>query len=154
MDLINILSPDAVNAHLSASSKKRLMQEIAQTAEAVYDLPSKDVFNALQARELLGPTGMGNGVAIPHARMSCIDRVKGIFLRLDKAVEYESVDGQPIDLVFALLAPEGAGAEHLKSLARVSRLLRDHEVCEKLRSSDNPAALFAILTADYSSKAA
>lgn len=154
MEMINILSADAVVPQLNASSKKRLLQEIAQVAESVYGLPSKEIFIALQERELLGPTGMGNGVAIPHARLHNLDGVKGVFLRLEKPVDYESVDNQPVDLVFALFAPEGVGADHLKALARVSRTLRDASVCAKLRSSDDPNALFAILTSDQTSKAA
>ena len=154
MELSEILSTDAVISQLNATSKKRLLQEIARVAEDVYGLPSKEIFTALQDRELLGPTGMGNGVAIPHARLSCIDEVKGIFVRLEHPVDYESVDSQPIDLVFALFAPEGAGAMHLKSLARVSRTLRDQTICAKLRSADDINALFAILVTGQTSKAA
>ncbi len=154
MELVDILSAKAVIAQFKATSKKRLMQEIAQVAEAVYALSSKDIFNAIQERELLGPTGMGNGVAIPHARLPNLDTVKGIFIRLESPLNYGAVDEQPVDLVFALFAPEGAGAEHLKALARVSRMLRDPEVCAKLRSSEDPNALFAILTSDKTSKAA
>lgn len=154
MELNEILSAEAVVAQLNASSKKRLLQEIAQKAESSYGLPSKEIFNAMQERELLGPTGMGNGVAIPHARLACMDSVKGVFVRLDKPVDYEAVDRQPVDLVFALFAPKGAGADHLKALARVSRTLRDSDVCAKLRLSEDPSALFAILTADQASKAA
>ncbi len=154
MELVDILSSDATLASLNISSKKRLLQEIAQVAEKVYDLPSKDVFNAMQERELLGPTGMGNGVAIPHARIAGTDTVKGLFLKLEKPIEYEAVDQQPVDMVFALLAPKGAGAEHLKALARVSRLLRNPDICQKLRSSDDASVLFTILTADQASQAA
>ena len=154
MELSEILSAKAVVPQFKATSKKRLLQEIAQVAEAVYGLPSKAVFMALQERELLGPTGVGHGVAIPHARLTSVDSVKGVFVRLDKPLDYESVDRQPVDLVFALFAPEGAGANHLKALARVSRTLRDPSVCAKLRSSDDPNALFAILTEDQTSKAA
>ncbi len=154
MELSRILSAEAVVSQLKATSKKRLLQEIAQVAGAVYALPAREVFGALQERELLGPTGMGNGVAIPHARLAGLDGVKGVFVRLEKPVDYESVDGQPVDLVFGLFAPEGAGADHLKALAQVSRTLRDPAVCAKLRSSDDPNALFAILTAGQASKAA
>jgi len=154
MELSRILSAEAVVAQFKASSKKRLLQEIAQIAETVYGLPSGDTFAAIQERELLGPTGMGNGVAIPHARLSHIDGVKGVFMHLEKPVDYESVDHQPVDLIFALFAPEGSGADHLKALAQVSRTLRDPEICAKLRSSDDPNALFAILTTGQTSKAA
>ncbi len=154
MELNQILSAEAVIPSLNATSKKRLLQDIAQMAEQVYGLPSKEVFLAIQDRELLGPTGMGNGVGIPHARIPVLQDVKGIFVRLDKPVEYESVDHQPVDLVFALFAPLGAGAEHLKALARVSRTLRNPEICAKLRGVSDPAAIYAILTEDQTSKAA
>ena len=154
MELDVILSAEAVIPSLNATSKKRLLQEIAQLAEQVYGLPSKEVFLAIQDRELLGPTGMGNGVAIPHARIQNITDVKGVFVRLDKPIEYESVDHQPVDLVFALFAPKGAGADHLKALARVSRTLRNPDICRKLRGVNDPAALYAILTEDQTSKAA
>lgn len=154
MELIQILSAEAVLAQFKASSKKRLFQEIAQIADSVYGLPSQALLKALQDREILGPTGMGNGVAVPHARLDCIEDVKGVFIRLDKPIEYESIDRQPVDLAFALFAPEGAGAEHLKALARVSRLLRDDSICSKLRSSEDPNALFAIITDAQASKAA
>lgn len=154
MELSEILSADAVVSQLNATSKKRLLQEIARVAESVYGLPGSEIFAALQERELLGPTGMGNGIAIPHARLPFLDEVKGVFIRLEKSVDYESVDRQPVDLVFALFAPEGAGAMHLKSLARVSRTLRDQTICAKLRSSDDAHAMFSILTAVQASKAA
>lgn len=154
MELSEILSAEAVVSQLKATSKKRLLQEVAQVAEAVYGLPSKTIFAALQDRELLGPTGVGLGVAIPHARLAGLDGVKGVFIRAEKPVDYESVDRQPVDLVFALFAPEGVGAEHLRALALVSRTLRDPSVCAKLRSSNDPNALFSILTDDQTSKAA
>ncbi|MEO1918417.1 MAG: PTS IIA-like nitrogen regulatory protein PtsN [Paracoccaceae bacterium] len=154
MELSDILSADAVVSKLNATSKKRLLQEIARVADEVYGLPCTEIFAALQDRELLGATGVGNGVAIPHARLACLDDVKGVFVRLEHPVDYESVDSQPVNLIFALLAPEGAGAMHLKSLARVSRTLRDATVCAKLRSSKDANALFAILTAIQPSKAA
>lgn len=154
MELSEFLSAEAVVSQLKATSKKRLLQEIAQVAEAAYELPSKTIFAALQERELLGPTGVGQGVAIPHARLAGLDGVKGVFIRVEKPVDYESVDRQPVDLVFALFAPEAAGAEHLKALALVSRTLRDAAICAKLRSSNDPNALFAILTDDQTSKAA
>ncbi len=154
MELSQILPAEAVVSQLKATSKKRLMQEIGQVASSAFGMDCREVINAVQERELLGPTGMGNGVAIPHARFPGLDSVKGIFIRLEKPIEYESVDHQPVDLVFVLLAPSGAGADHLKALARVSRTLRDPGICSKLRSTDDPNALFAILTADQASKAA
>lgn len=123
-------------------------------AADLHGLDQLKVFEALQERELLGATGMGKGIAVPHARMPEVDRVLGFFIRLQDAVEFDSVDRQPVDLVFALLAPEDAGADHLKALARVSRTLRSDLVCRNLRSTDDPAALFAILTEPQASQAA
>jgi len=102
----------------------------------------------------LGATGMGKGIAVPHARMADVDRVIGFFTRLDEAVDFDSVDRQPVDLIFTLLAPEDAGADHLKALARVSRTLRDEATCRKLRSTADGAALYAILTETTASQAA
>lgn len=149
-----MLAADAVVAQLKATSKKRLLQELAHLADKVYGLNSAVVFDALQERELLGPTGMGHGVAVPHARLDGLESVKALFARLDRPIDFESVDRRPVDLVCVLLAPEGAGALHLKALARVSRTLRDDAFCEKLRSTDDPAALFAMLTETATSQAA
>ena len=146
MELTEILVPDAVRAATSVSSKKRLLQDISELASDVHGLDVLKICDALQERELLGATGMGKGIAVPHARIADVDRVLGFFIRLDEPVEFESVDRQPVDLIFALLAPEDAGADHLKALARVSRTLRSENVCRKLRSTMDPAALFAILT--------
>lgn len=154
MELTEILVPDAVRVSNSISSKKRLLQEISELSGDLNGLPAQKVFEALQERELLGATGMGKGIAVPHARMADVDRVIGYFFLLDSPIEFESVDKQPVDLVFALLAPEDAGADHLKALARVSRTLRSDLVCRKLRSTNDPAALFAILTEPAASQAA
>ncbi len=112
------------------------------------------IYETLLERERLGSTGVGHGIAIPHGKLAQLTRLHGLFARLDTAVDFESVDDQPVDLVFLLLAPEGAGADHLKALARISRLLRNASVVEKLRASDDPAALFAILTEPIASNAA
>ncbi|MEO1000137.1 MAG: PTS IIA-like nitrogen regulatory protein PtsN [Pseudomonadota bacterium] len=154
MELSSLLAPEAIRAGVKPTSKKRLLQDIASLAQATTGLAEAQVFDALSAREQLSPTGMGRGVAIPHARMAGLSAVQGLFLRLDRPVEFEAMDGQPVDLVFALLAPEEGATEHLRALARVSRTLRDEEVCEKLRSTEEPAALFAILTEQATSKAA
>ncbi|MFT3974823.1 MAG: PTS sugar transporter subunit IIA [Amaricoccus sp.] len=154
MELSDILGVEAVRAPLKATSKKRLLQDLAEMAEAVYGLPSTVAYKALMDREALGPTGVGRGVAIPHARFAGVDRVIGMFTRLEKPVDFESIDRQPVDLVFALFAPESAGAEHLKALARVSRTLRSEAVCAKLRSTFDPSALYAILTDGKAERAA
>jgi len=154
MELAEILVAEAVSTFPNASSKKRLLQEISEQAEALNGLSQQKVFEALQERELLGATGMGKGIAVPHARMADVDRVIGFFTRLDEAVDFDSVDRQPVDLIFTLLAPEDAGADHLKALARVSRTLRDEATCRKLRSTTDGAALYAILTETTASQAA
>ncbi len=146
MELSEIIRTDAVRAPVKATSKKRLLQDLADIAEAAYDLPAASVYKGLMDRETLGPTGVGRGVAIPHARLAEVSRVIGVFVRLEKPVDFESIDRQPVDLVFALFAPEAAGADHLKALARVSRTLRSDAICAKLRSTFDPSALYAILT--------
>lgn len=154
MELSQILGVNAVRASLKATSKKRLLQELAEMAESVHGLPADIAYKALMDREALGPTGVGRGVAIPHARFGEVTHVMGLFVRLEKPVDFESIDRQPVDLVFALFAPEAAGAEHLKALARVSRTLRSDAVCAKLRSTQDPSALYAILTETKSEQAA
>jgi len=154
MDLIDILGHDSVRAVGHLTSKKRVLQELAEMAESRLGLDSASVFDALQDREALGPTGVGHGVALPHARVPGIAGVRGLFLRLDKPVDFDSVDRKPVDLVFALFAPADSGVEHLKALAMVSRTLRDSAICAKLRSTDDPVVLFAILTEGRGSRAA
>ncbi|MGB0496790.1 MAG: PTS sugar transporter subunit IIA [Rubricella sp.] len=154
MELSEILRADAVRASVNVSSKKRLLQEMADFAGDVYGLTSDKVFAAVQERESLGPTGMGGGVAIPHARIPGLANVVGAFATLAKPVDFNAPDSQPVDLVFLLLAPQEAGAEHLRALARVSRTLRDPSVCEKLRSTDDTSALYSILTIEEASRAA
>ncbi|MEK9707991.1 MAG: PTS IIA-like nitrogen regulatory protein PtsN [Alphaproteobacteria bacterium] len=145
MELDEILKPEAVIASLHATSKKHLLQELSKSAAHVFGLDSRQVFDILLERERLGSTGVGSGLAIPHGKLPQLDRLHGLFARLDKPVDFDAIDDQPVDLVFLLLAPEGAGADHLKALARISRILRDHTFCEKLRGSENPDALFALL---------
>jgi PTS system nitrogen regulatory IIA component len=154
MELSEIIGVDAVRAPLKATSKKKLLQDLSDLAEQVYGLSSEIVCKALLEREGLGPTGVGRGVAIPHARLKGLDHVVGLFARLEKPVDFEAIDRQPVDLVFTLLAPENAGADHLKALARVSRTLRSESVCAKLRSTFDPSALYAILTDSKAEQAA
>ncbi|HEY1710080.1 MAG TPA: PTS IIA-like nitrogen regulatory protein PtsN [Rhizomicrobium sp.] len=146
MEISDLLSPDAVVPALKVQSKKQLLQELANRAQAVTHLPERKIFEVLTERERLGSTGVGQGIAIPHGRLP-VEKIAGVFARLEQPIAYEAVDGQPVDLIFMLLAPENAGADHLKALARVSRLLRNQTVCEKLRAAKNPEAIYAILTA-------
>jgi PTS system nitrogen regulatory IIA component len=154
MELSKFLLPEAIMADAKAGSKKRVLQDAAQLAGKVYGLPEGKLLAALQARELLGPTGMGNGVAIPHARLPEIEQVCGVFMHLESAIDFSAVDRKPVDLVFVLFAPESAVTDHLKSLARVSRTLRSEATCQKLRSTRDTAALYAILMENERSKAA
>jgi PTS system nitrogen regulatory IIA component len=154
MILTEILVVDAVRYAQSETSKKRLLQRISEQAASVYDLDSSVVFAALNARESLGTTGVGRGVAIPHARYEPLDHVVGLFTRLEKPLDYGSMDHQPVDLIFTLLAPQKEGAEHLKALALISRTLRDEDVCTKLRSNQNEQTIFSILIESNESQAA
>ena len=154
MDIANLIKPEAVKVLTSATSKKRLLNDIGDLAHQAYDLNASDVVEALIARENLGPTGVGHGVALPHARLEGLTDVAGVFVLLDKPIDFASVDRQPVDLAFALFAPEDAGVEHLKALALVSRTLRDTAVCAKLRANPDAATLYAILTEEKSVQAA
>lgn len=154
MKLGTILPPGMIAAGLKANSKKQLLQELAALAARGSDVNEREVFDALLQRERLGSTGIGNGLAIPHGRFANVQRLMGVFARLDKPVDFEAVDGIPVDLVFVLLAPEGAGADHLQGLARVARLLRNPSVVQSLRSTRDPAAIYSILTAGDTSRAA
>ncbi|SHJ00589.1 PTS sugar transporter subunit IIA [Wenxinia saemankumensis] len=146
MQLAELLRPDCVRAVGGLSSKKRLFHDLGDFAAQRFALPAPVVTEALIEREGLGPTGVGDGVALPHARLAGIDRVRGLFLRLDKPLDFDSVDRQPVDLVFCLLAPDSAGVEHLKALALVSRTMRQPSICAKLRANSDPSTLHAILT--------
>ena len=145
MEISDLITPDSIFSKLPATSKKQALQELAKRASDIAELNERVIFDALIERERLGTTGVGNGIAIPHGKLAGLDRLHGLFARLDKPIEFESIDEQPVDLIFLLLAPECAGADHLKALARVSRLLRDRSTCEKLRGSEDPDALYALL---------
>ncbi len=146
MNISDLLAPEAVIPALKVQNKKLLLQELAARAALQTGLPEKRIFETLIERERLGTTGVGQGLAIPHGRMAEVPRITGVFARLEGGLDYEAVDGQPIDLVFMLLAPENAGADHLKALARVSRLLRNQQICDKLRAASSAEAIYAILT--------
>lgn len=154
MNFAKLLTPRAVKVLSSTTSKKRLLTELAELAAATYDLKASTVVEALLAREALGPTGVGRGVALPHARLEGIEKVAGLFVLLEKPVDFGSVDRQPVDIAFALFAPETAGVEHLKALALVSRTLRDTGICAKLRANPNEETLYTILTEAEGVKAA
>lgn len=154
MDISKLLIPGAVRVLGQMTSKKRLFQELGEAAAQAYGLNAAAAVDGLQERESLGPTGVGNGIALPHARLEDLTRIVGLFFRLEKPLDYDSVDRQPVDLVFCLFAPKDSGVEHLKALALVSRTMRDPAVCAKLRANSDPAKLHAILTESRSTQAA
>lgn len=154
MALADLLAQDAVVPALKANSKKQLLQELAEKAAAVTGLPEREIFDVILQRERLGSTGVGNGIAIPHGKLPRLDKIVGVFARLESPVDFEALDDQPVDLVFLLLAPEGAGADHLKALSRIARVLRDSKVVEKLRASTSASAIYALLAQSPASNAA
>ncbi|MGJ3260054.1 MAG: PTS IIA-like nitrogen regulatory protein PtsN [Rhodospirillales bacterium] len=154
MELSDLLDSGSIVANLRATSKKQALQELARKAADVTGLDERKIFGVLMDRERLGTTGVGSGIAIPHGKLPELDRLYGIFARLEKPVDFQSIDDRPVDLIFVLLAPEEAGADHLKALARVSRLLRDHDVCDKLRGTGETDALYAIMTEAQETRAA
>ena len=145
MPLNDIVALNAVLPALKVNSKKQALQEIAARAAELSGLSERTVFETLLQREKLGSTGIGHGIAIPHGKLPKLERLFGLFARLDRPIDFESLDGQPVDLVFLLLAPEGAGADHLKALARVARLVRDPDTANKLRDSRDADAIYAVL---------
>lgn len=151
-DLIE--SSDGVIANLRAGSKKQALQDLAKRASDLAGENERAIFDVLMDRERLGTTGVGNGIAIPHGKMAGLGKLYGVFARLETPVDFQAIDDRPVDLVFLLLAPETAGADHLKALARVSRLLRNGQICEKLRGADQPDALYAILSEAAETRAA
>ena len=146
MTLDEIIDKQSVLASLKAQNKKQLLLELSQALATRVAIDYRLIFETLQKREKLGSTGIGQGTAIPHGKIATLGRVYGLFARLPVPIDFQSVDGQPVDLVFVLLAPEHAGADHLKALAKISRLLRDPAVVEKLRGTESAESLYAILT--------
>ncbi|MBP2228333.1 PTS IIA-like nitrogen regulatory protein PtsN [Azospirillum agricola] len=144
--MLDLIAPHAILPNLKAGSKKQALQELARKASDLTGQHERAIFDVLLERERLGTTGVGHGIAIPHGKLSSLDRVHGVFARLERPIDFDAIDEQPVDLIFLLLAPEQAGADHLKALARVSRLLRDQSMCEKLRGAQSGDAIYALLT--------
>jgi PTS system nitrogen regulatory IIA component len=153
MPLIDLVAPNAILPALKVNNKKQALQELAAKAAALTGQNERAIFEILLQREKLGSTGVGNGIAIPHGKLPNLNKLFGLFARLDRAIDFEALDGQPVDLVFLLLAPESAGADHLKALARVARLLRDADIAHKLRASRDAEALYAVLAMPSASAA-
>lgn len=154
MPLPDIIAEGGIIPALSVDSKKQLLQELAARAARLTGRDPAEIFRTLSERERLGSTGAGNGIAIPHGKLPRLDRVVGLFARLDRAIDFDSIDGQPVDIVFTLLAPEGAGADHLKALSRIARLTRDPANVQKLRTARDEASLKVLLAASPASNAA
>lgn len=146
MSLHDLIDSDAIIASLKAPSKKQALQELSERASVVAGIPAREIFDVLLQRERLGSTGVGGGIAIPHGKLPRVPRMLGVFARLDRPIDYEALDGEPVDLIFLLLAPESAGADHLKSLSRVARSLRDPSLTARLRATKDASGLFLLLT--------
>lgn len=146
MDLADLIAPEAVFPALKAKTKKQALQELAHRAAKLTGLDARDVLDTLLQRERLGSTGLGRGIAIPHGRVPMLQRIVSVFARLEEPIDFEALDDEPVDLIFLLLAPEHAGADHLKALARISRLLREPSSIERLRASKDRAAIYSVLT--------
>ncbi|MGV2980720.1 PTS IIA-like nitrogen regulatory protein PtsN [Camelimonas sp. ID_303_24] len=147
MPLTDLLTPEAVIPALKCNSKKQALQELAaHAATLIPDLTEREIYDTLVQRERLGSTGIGDGIAIPHGKPEKLNRVVGLFARAERPFDFDALDGQPVDLMFLLLAPENAGADHLKALARVARVLREPAMLERIRATRDPDALYALLT--------
>jgi PTS system nitrogen regulatory IIA component len=154
MALTDLLSPDAIFSALRVNGKKQALQEMSERAAQVSGLPAREIFDSLLQRERLGSTGVGDGIAIPHGKLAKCNRIFGIFARLERAIDFEALDGLPVDLIFLLIAPESAGADHLKALAGIARVLRDPEMAAQLRATRDASALYSLLTLTPASHAA
>jgi PTS system nitrogen regulatory IIA component len=153
MPLTDLVAIDAIIPALRVNGKKQALQELAAKAAVISGHSEKMIYETLLQREKLGSTGVGNGVAIPHGKLPKLNKLFGLFARLERPVDFESLDGQPVGLIFLLLAPEGAGADHLKALARVARVLRDPDTARKLSDSRDAEAIYAVLAIPSASAA-
>ncbi|MCQ0989517.1 PTS IIA-like nitrogen regulatory protein PtsN [Jiella marina] len=146
MDVETLIDPDAILPALRANSKKQVLQEMAAKAAEITGLPEREIFETILGREKLGSTAVGNGIAIPHGKLAALDKIVGIFARLSRPADFDALDDQPVDIVFLLLAPEGAGADHLKALSKVARLLRSREIVDEIRDSTDGRTIYALMT--------
>lgn len=154
MPQLDFLSPEAIAPALRAGSKKQALHDLANRASQLVGRDEREIFDTLLQRERLGSTGIGEGVAIPHGKLPRLDRLFGMFARLERPIDFDSIDGEPVDVLFLLLAPEGAGADHLKALARIARALREPGIHERIRAARDANALYAVLTQDSTPRAA
>ncbi|MGI9400801.1 MAG: PTS IIA-like nitrogen regulatory protein PtsN [Rhizobiaceae bacterium] len=154
MDLGDLLTPDDIYPTMRTSSKRQLLQDLSERAEIRTGIPARQIFDTLLQRERLGSTGVGSGIAIPHGKLPGLAKITGLFARLEKPIEFESLDDEPVDIIFLLLAPEGSGADHLKALARIARVMRESTTVEKLRETYESDAIYSLLTDAPASNAA
>ncbi len=154
MPLLDFLSPEAIAPALRASSKKQALHDIAAQASRLVGRDEREIFDTLLQRERLGSTGIGEGMAIPHGKLPKLERLFGLFARLERPIDFEAIDGEPVDMLFLLLAPEGAGADHLKALARIARMMREPGMHERIRTARDAGALYAVLTQEPVTRAA
>ncbi len=154
MDLSDLVTQKSIIPSVKVASKKQLLQLLSEKAAEITGLSERDIFDTIMQREKLGSTGVGNGIAIPHGKLKNVGSITGIFARLETPVDFEALDDEPVDLVFMLLAPETAGADHLKALSRIARILREPDMVSKLRLTKDASALFAFLTSQPTSYAA
>jgi PTS system nitrogen regulatory IIA component len=154
MSLTDLLTPEAIIPALRVNGKKQALQEMSERAALASGLTAREIFDSLLQRERLGSTGVGDGIAIPHGKLAKCTRIFGIFARLERPIDFEALDGFPVDLIFLLVAPEGAGADHLKALAMIARLLRDPNLAAQLRATRDASALYSLLTLTPTSNAA
>ena len=154
MSLHDLLSRDGIIPSLRANSKKTVIQELCERAGIVSGVPWREIYDAVLQRERLGSTGVGRGIAIPHGKLAGKRRIFGVFARLERPVDFDALDGEPVDLVFLLVAPESAGADHLKALAKIARLFREGPLTAKLRTVRDPSSLFSLLADNPASHAA
>jgi PTS system nitrogen regulatory IIA component len=154
MSLNDLLTPDAVIASLRVNGKKQALQELSDRAAVVSGLPAREIFDSILQRERLGPTGVGDGVAIPHGKLAKCRHIFGVFARLERPIDFEALDGLPVDLIFLLIAPESAGADHLKALATIARKLRNANFAAQLRATRDASAIYSMMTLTPASHAA
>ena len=154
MTLTDLITREAILPSMKVGSKKQALQELSERASRQCGVPVREIFDVLHQRERLGSTGIGNGIAIPHGKLAKVERIFGVFARIEKPIDFESLDAEPVDLVLLLLAPEKAGADHLKALARAARLLRSQSVTAKLRSTRDAGMIYSILADEPKSHAA
>lgn len=146
MRLIDLLSPRAIIPSLKATSKKQALLELSERAAQLSGLPAREIFDALLQRERLGSTAIGDGVAIPHGKLSKLKKIFGVFARAEKPIDFDALDDTPVDLIFLLVTPESSGADHLKALACAARMLRDPKMVATIRATRDAGALYALIT--------